>query len=733
MRAVQEASTTETAVLPAVPPAAHARASFGRAPLALGAALAAAVAYAAFASGAISLPQSVRLEVGVAVITALTIILVAAGKLRFAAFSPAIRGTALLVAFTLWMGLSIDWSTAPDLGWEELNRTIAYVLVLALGITLAASMRRGLTVVALGFLVIAGVIALYALGGKAFPSLSPLGIFDLNHTQTFARLRAPFGYWNALALFCALAAPIALRVAADRGMMRLLRFVALTILVLLFVTIALTYSRGGALALFVAIGTLLAFSADRARLTAYALIAVVGALPALIVAYLRDDLTKDALELAARKGDGVLFALALVLGVAVTLLLAERLLPFDDRLRTPAAITDLGLRRIGLAAAGVGVFVVLVFAVTGGLADFTEVKEERRSDPGRVLDTNAGNRWVWWEEAVGSWSDRPLGGHGAGSFPVSHLRYRHNNLEVRQAHSGPLQFLSQTGLIGALLVLGALGTLGFAAFRRLRATPPRERVYGYTLAAGCIAWGVHMWVDWDWDIPGVALPLMLFLGVLAARPLGDEEAEPASAGGGARKGATALRVAGALAGVLAMVAISIAAIRPSLARDDTQEAVRLAAKGKPADLKRAAAKADEAADLNPLAVEPLFVGARIASQRKRYGEQSKLLREAVERQPQSYGAWFRLLQFQLLLDDAPAAGESLRVLATIDPYAAVSAYDFYAAYLTELPPSSASVAGTPLPEFILPTATAPGGPTPAPGGSAPDAGSGGSSDSGSGQ
>src|SRR5439155_270606 len=160
-----------------------------------------------------------------------------------------------------------------------------------------------------------------------------IGPIDFNHTQFFSRLRAPLAYWNALALFCVLAVPIALRAATDR------RRLALPAAVLLLTTIGLTYSRGGVASLAVAV-------------------------PVLLVA--------------------------------------------------------------GLAASSRGV----TGTISHGFDSFTSVKFERQNDPARILQTNSGNRWVWWSEAVGAWADKPLAGWGAGSFPLLHHRYRHNSLEV---------------------------------------------------------------------------------------------------------------------------------------------------------------------------------------------------------------------------------------------------------------------------------------------------------------
>ena len=70
---------------------------------------------------------------------------------------------------------------------------------------------------ALGYLAIATLVALYALGGKLFPWFEIPGLIDLNHTERFSRLRAPLDYWNALALVCVMAVPLAVRAGTDLG------------------------------------------------------------------------------------------------------------------------------------------------------------------------------------------------------------------------------------------------------------------------------------------------------------------------------------------------------------------------------------------------------------------------------------------------------------------------------------------------------------------------------------
>src|SRR4051812_16779443 len=164
-------------------------------PMLLGAALAIAAGYAAFANGAIGIPDETRLQVGVAGTAILTIAALLFGRsLRATARSPAYPGLALLGGFAAWCAISLIWSIAPDESWLEFNRAFAYMLVAGLGLTLGASLPRAAQKAALAWLAIATVVALYALGGKALPWL-------IHPSGSISRLREPIGYWNGLAIF----------------------------------------------------------------------------------------------------------------------------------------------------------------------------------------------------------------------------------------------------------------------------------------------------------------------------------------------------------------------------------------------------------------------------------------------------------------------------------------------------------------------------------------------------
>ena len=683
------------------------------------AALVAAVAYAAYADGAVGIPEETRVQVGLAAVGLLAAVgWLWTGALRPRASGLAWAGLGLLAAFAVWSAVSVLWSVAPDRTWTEVNRALAYSLAALLAVAVGASLPHASRRVAVAYLVLATVTAAYALGGKVAPGLHVDGLFDLDQTARVPRLRAPLQYWNALALLLALAVPAALRLAAGAVESRRGRLAALLALEVLLVAIGLTYSRGGLVALVVGIAVALALGGGAARALPFLGLAVLAAAAPAAFAFARDDLTSSGISLGERADDGLILGGLLALSL-VGLALAGRWLMADEtRLAlTPAAARTARRAAVGAVAAaavlGIGALALSDRGLTGTVSHewerFTEVKEDRQTDPARLLSTNGGNRWVWWKEAVGAWSDKPVGGWGAGAFPVVHKRYRTNSLDVLQPHSVPLQFLAEVGLVGALLGLGALAALAGAAVSEVRRRAPGpDRALAAALVGAGAAWLVHMLYDWDWDIPGVALPMLVLLGVAAARPRppGPEPLEPRGDPGGWR--------APALAGAAVLLAtVTVSAVLPAWSKSKADSAlVALGARTSRADAERAARRARVAADLNPLAVDGLFTAASVAESQGRFDAARDLLVEAAERQPDNVNVWFKLVRVSEFLGDLPGARRAALRALELDPRARFAqATARRLAAFTSPPRDSPTATGTPLPAApVAPPAVPPGTP-----------------------
>ena len=642
-----------------------------RSGVALLAALVAVCLYAVFAHGAVGLPEEPRLQIGVALVAAGAAVGVLLTRtLTLRAPPEAWVAVGLLLGFAAWCGISLLWSVAPERTWAHVNRTIAYALVVVLAIVLASSVPRALSRLAYGWLGVALVCALYAIAGKIIPGVEILGI-DFNHAALASRLRAPLEYWNALGLVMVLAIPIALRISTDTTRRDGVRLAALAAFFVLFICLCMTYSRGGILALFAALVVVTVLGGQRLRGLAVAGTAIVISLPVLGLAFNRPALKGINVPLDERIPDGIVLGLVTA-GCLIALLIAGfGMLHLEQRTPWNEERTQLVWRGLAALAAILAIFTFGAILTApdgpGGWADrawekFTETSKDEVSDPSRLVSSNSGNRWVWWEEAAGAWSDKPLHGWGAGSFAVTHKIYREVELGVTQPHNMPLQFLAETGIVGTLLVSGALGFLLFCALDRLRAMPRgRERDLGAALLAAAAAWLVHGLVDWDWDIPGVTIPALLFLGVLAAAPWAPRRRQPAM------RSATGTRgLALALACVCAGLVIVSAGL-PMVADQKASAAQAVSTDAGAEELQDAAANADLAARLDPTAVRPLLAAAALAEGRGRLLDARRFLLDAADRQPYSSTVWFRLLELALKTADRPGAKAATARLLELDP------------------------------------------------------------------
>jgi hypothetical protein len=234
----------------------------------------------------------------------------------------------------------------------------------------------------------------------------------------------------------------------------------------------------------------------------------------------------------------------------------------------------------------------------------------------------------------------------------------------------------------------------------------RERDMAVALFAGAVAWLVHGVVDWDWDIPGVTLPALMFLGVLVATPW-----RPRPGAAAARAAIGARGAALALACVAAGLLIVSAGL-PMLADEKASSAQAVSTNAGPAELEDAAADADLAARLDPTAVRPLFAAAAIAEGRGRLFDARSFLLDAVDRQPDNTVAWQRLLALAFKTADRPGAKAAARRLLELDPIGKEARALAARLALFEVPAAGSPTAtGTPLsPRYAGPAiAPAPAG------------------------
>jgi hypothetical protein len=639
--------------------------------VALAVALLAACLYAAFAHGAVASAEEERLQLALAVMALGAAI--ACGRRRLSLRAPPRLWLALglLAAFAFWSGVTVLWSVAPDRTWTECNRVMTYALVLTLAICAGTSLPRSAARIADGLLVVCVAVAVSALAQKLVPGLHVTGLFSLDQAGALPRLQQPLGYWNALAVLVAFGVPCALAILIDSRRAATVRLAAAAAATTMIVTIGFTYSRGGVLALVIALAVLVVGSGVWLRCLLWLSIVVAAALPVLLVGLNSHPLTATGVALSARETAGADLLVLLLACLALMLAGAQRLIGLERRRRQLSAAQARRVGRALLTAVAVAVVAaVLAVAVshrglTGTIShawsSFTATRTTSVTDPSRLLSADSQNRWVWWKEAARAFGDRPIQGWGAGSFAVVHLLYRRDTLTVQQPHSLPLQLLSETGLVGAGLGLGSLALLLAAGVAAVRRSDRRTTAAAAALLAVGTAYCVHALYDWDWDIPAVTLPALIALGVLGGASPASRRERAATAPRRPR----ALAVVTASAVCLAAFAASVAV--PRIAAADAARSLIEASTGTPAALDRALADARRATELDPLSDAGLRAAATIAIHRGDLAAARSELLAAVARQPTDEQAWEELAVTDVARGDRAEAAAAARRAATVDP------------------------------------------------------------------
>jgi O-antigen ligase len=385
-----------------------------------------------------------------------------------------------LGALTVLTAISITWSLAPGDSWVETNRMLAYLATFAGALALVRLAPKRWPSVLGGVALGCVLVVIGGLTSKVLP-----GTFAAD--ETFARLRAPFGYWNATGLACALAVPPLLWLAAKRSGNLALNALAYPALGLSFVCLLLSYSRGALLAL--AVGLVFWFAVVPLRLRAAVALAAAGlaTVPVITWAFAREALTDENAILVARSQAGRELG-ALLLLMVVLLGVVGLAVGFAAANRAPALRTRrlVGLVIGGLLAAVAIGALVAVATKPGGLDGQVSKAYTQLTDPDAGTPDNSPERLTatasvrsrYWREAYEIFAAEPVLGAGAGSFAVARTRYRTGLLIVRQAHGYVAETMASLGVLGlavslALLVAwlgGAARTTGLG--RRTNGVPP---------------------------------------------------------------------------------------------------------------------------------------------------------------------------------------------------------------------------------------------------------------------
>jgi hypothetical protein len=400
-----------------------------------------------------------------------------------------------LAALTALVGLSILWAPIAATAQADLQRLLLYLGAMVAGVSLLRG-RAGLRTVepALGSGIL--VVIAYALSDRLVP-----GLVSQEASQSAAgRLEQPLTYWNAMGALAAVGLVLALRVAGDLTRERWLALTGAAAVVPLAVGLYLSFSRGALLALLLGVLVLVVVSADRTQLRVTGSCLVAGVL-ACVAAGLLPAVRALEGSPSSRELQGAAMVALLVLLMVACALAAGRLrsAPPAGSFRFPAA-----------AAAAAAVVLAGGFLLVASGSGSQDGQPRVGADTRRLASFES-NRYEYWKVAGEMFTDRPLLGEGSGSFRVVWRREREINDPALDAHSLLVETAAELGLVG-ILALGAFaGGAGWSTVRLLR----RRRTEAVGAAGALAALALHSAVDWDWEMPALALVGVLLVAAVA--------------------------------------------------------------------------------------------------------------------------------------------------------------------------------------------------------------------------
>jgi O-Antigen ligase len=558
----------------------------------------------------------------------------------------------LLTAFVAWTALGITWSESAERTAAEAGRVAAYLGVFALALT--GQGREGLRRTANALAAAIAIVGVVALLSRLQPAWFPADEGAAALPGELAnRLRYPLDYWNGVAGLMAMGIPLVLEVAL-RARHLVTQAVATAALPAMALSAFYTFSRGGAVAIGLA---LLAYIAlHPRRLAMLPTLAVAGAGSALLIAAAtqRNALENHVLTDPARPQGDEMLAIVLIVCAGVALLQVAIGLAARHELGPRPTITRRRSAALVSAAAAAVVVVALAAGVPGEIADRWGGDQSVGASLGseRFESFSTENRTRYWDSALDANATAPVIGIGPGTFEFWWARNGDWGF-IRDAHSLFFETLAEVGIVGVALLASFFAfVLGTGARRLLRSDPPIASTLAAALAS-ILAFTVSAAVDWVWELP--ALPVAFLL--LAAAILGPLPGRTAAASRRFEPGPSARpweRAAVVALAIAALVAIAVPYLSTRFVRE-SQSQLRAG------EHDSALQSAETAQRVEPFAATASTQEAVVLERSGDIPGAVDAAREATRDEPTNYRTWLLLANLEA---ERGRAAEAIRAYMT---------------------------------------------------------------------
>jgi hypothetical protein len=565
----------------------------------------------------------------------------------------ALAALGLLAAFDIWILISVNWASDAERAFAQFNQVSLYVAVLAISIALARLVPASWVVG--GVALALASIAVVALVSRCFPSTFGLQPGRAILTPLASRLSFPLGYWNGLGIAVALAYPLLLALMTSRRS-RVASALAALPLPILAADMYLTSSRGAFVAAAVGIVAFVVLTPRRWGALAALIVAGLAGVVAVATLVPKKALVNGQMDTALGVHQGHDAALWIGIACVVTVLVWFALAELGRRLATPPRVVG-----VAIVVAVVGLALVAI-AASHPVRKFDQFKSNAATTgshatqtTNHLLTSSGSGRWQFWGAAISEFRAHPLNGGGAGSWEAWWLQHGSLPIPSEFAHSLYLEALAELGIVGLLLIGGAVLVAATGAVRSALALQSGE----IAAAAACgIAFFVAAAYDWVWQLAGIAVVGVGMLGFA----LGALPSHRASAWGRS----------GAVRPVLALVAV--AAIIPQYVVLAAGSHLRNSQSAFTAgDGPRARSEALAAKAVEPWAASPYLQLGFVAEAERHYGEAARWAHEAIQRSRRDWSLWASAAKFEAEAGNTRAAIRDLAEARRLNPHSTVLA------------------------------------------------------------
>jgi O-antigen ligase len=546
-------------------------------------------------------------------------------------------GAGLILGLAVWSAISSLWSGSVELSVAEVDRILVYLGIFLAAFLVAQTDRRrqrfgeGIAVAVVG-------VVLLGLASRLLPHVFDLSVEKSNGSRLFY----PLQYWNAVGIFCAMSAPLLVWL-SRRGNWGALRAFGAGAIPAIVLALYFTFSRGGIVVLVVATALLLVLSSDRLWMLGTVVVGALCAVPAILYAASHTAIAEN-IPGGDIAGQGLVTLVILAAGTAVALAVfwAQRR---SERGRSASVVRALAISRDPRVLRGIGIAVLVVLIVLGiafggrawnkfSSADVGEVSAAGNAHLGEVT---SGGRVQFWEVALEAFGEKPIAGHGAGTFQFSWNQDRPLAMVVHNAHSLYLQAFAELGIVGGVLTLGMVLFLLWTGFGAWRAATGRQRELYAVLLSVSFAFALGAAFDWFWQIAGVGAVFFLATGALVAARCGQVWRARAADGERARGEGQAPRYGLVIAGLAVAWLSMLALIGPLLVDHEIGDSTTAAENG---NIPNAIEHANTARKIEPWAASPYRQLGLLAELQGDYPEAIGRYDQAIDRESNNWQLYY---------------------------------------------------------------------------------------------